>query len=80
MSIALLPAPTAAETTTYSYNALGERIKKRNQNDLQAVFLYGNNGELLYEEKTREEKTRCQVLHQHIMKNGNRKTETRNVL
>ena len=40
---------TAAETTTYTYNALGERIKKRNQNGLQTVFHYGTNGELLYE-------------------------------
>jgi YD repeat-containing protein len=31
---------TAAETTTYTYNALGQRMKKRNQNGLQTVFHY----------------------------------------
>ena len=45
----LATAQTAAETTTYTYNALGERIKKRNQNGLQTVFHYGHNGELLFE-------------------------------
>jgi RHS repeat-associated protein len=45
----LATSQTAAETTTYTYNALGQRIKKRNQNGLQTVFHYGQNGELLYE-------------------------------
>ena len=45
----LATSTTAAETTTYTYNALGERIKKINQNGLATVFHYGNNGELLYE-------------------------------
>ena len=40
---------TAAETTTYVYNALGERMKKSNQNGLATVFHYGPNGELLWE-------------------------------
>ena len=40
---------TSMENTQYTYNALGERIKKRNQNGLQTVFHYGPNGELLYE-------------------------------
>ena len=45
----LATSQTAAETTTYIYNALGERIKKINQNGLSTVFHYGPNGELLYE-------------------------------
>ncbi|MDP3126719.1 MAG: RHS repeat-associated core domain-containing protein, partial [Thiobacillus sp.] len=45
----LATSNTAAETTTYLYNALGERMRKRNQNGLQTVFHYGPNGELLYE-------------------------------
>ncbi|MBT9539680.1 MAG: DUF2778 domain-containing protein [Thiobacillus sp.] len=45
----LATSVTASETTTYTYNALGQRIKKRNQNGLQTVFHYGQNGELLYE-------------------------------
>jgi RHS repeat-associated protein len=45
----LATSTTAAEVTTYTYNALGERIKKRNQNGLQTVFHYGPNGELLFE-------------------------------
>jgi RHS repeat-associated protein len=45
----LASAQTAAETTTYTYNALGERIKKINQNGLTTSFHYGPNGELLYE-------------------------------
>jgi len=40
---------TAAEATTYTYNAFGERIKKINQNGLSTSFHYGLNGELLYE-------------------------------
>jgi YD repeat-containing protein len=40
---------TAAETTTYTYNALGGRIRKVNQNGLSTAFHYGPNGELLYE-------------------------------
>ena len=45
----LATSVTAAETTTYTYNALGQRIKKINQNGLSTVFHYGPNGELLYE-------------------------------
>lgn len=45
----LATSTTAAEVTTYTYNALGQRIKKRNQNGLQTDFHYGPNGELLYE-------------------------------
>ena len=45
----LVTSQTAAETTTYTYNALGERIKKLNQNGLATVFHYGPDGELLYE-------------------------------
>ena len=40
---------TASETTSYTYNAFGERIKKINQNGLSTVFHYGPNGELLWE-------------------------------
>jgi RHS repeat-associated protein len=46
----LATSVTAAETTTYTYNALGERIKKINQNGLSTSFHYGPNGELLYEQ------------------------------
>ncbi|WP_157265855.1 RHS repeat-associated core domain-containing protein [Thiobacillus thioparus] len=46
----LVTSQTAAETTTYTYNALGERIKKINQNGLSTVFHYGPDGELLYEQ------------------------------
>lgn len=46
----LATAQTTAETTTYTYNALGERIKKINQNGLSTVFHYGPDGELLYEQ------------------------------
>ncbi|WP_018508794.1 RHS repeat-associated core domain-containing protein [Thiobacillus thioparus] len=46
----LVTSQTAAETTTYTYNALGERIKKINQNGLATSFHYGPNGELLYEQ------------------------------
>jgi RHS repeat-associated protein len=46
----LASSQTAAETTTYTYNALGERIKKINQNGLSTVFHYGPNGELLFEQ------------------------------
>jgi YD repeat-containing protein len=45
----LATSQTAAETTTYTYNALGERTKKINQNGLSTVFHYGPDGELLYE-------------------------------
>jgi RHS repeat-associated protein len=45
----LATSQTAAETTTYVNNALGERMKKSNQNGLSTVFLYGPNGELLWE-------------------------------
>ena len=45
----LATSVTAAETTTYTYNALGQRIKKINQNGLSTVFHYGPSGELLYE-------------------------------
>ncbi len=45
----LATSTTAAETTTYSYNALGQRTKKINQNGLSTVFHYGTNGELLWE-------------------------------
>ena len=40
---------TSMENTHYTYNALGERIKKINQNGLPTSFHYGPNGELLYE-------------------------------
>mgnify|MGYP002712963545 FL=1 len=46
----LATSQTAAETTTYTYNALGQRIKKINQNGLTTSFHYGLNGELLYEQ------------------------------
>lgn len=46
----LVTSQTAAETTTYSYNALGQRIKKINQNGLATSFHYGPDGELLYEQ------------------------------
>ena len=46
----LLTSQTASETTTYSYNALGERTNKRNQHGLTTGFYYGLNGELLYEQ------------------------------
>ena len=46
----LVSSQTAAETTTYSYNALGQRIKKINQNGLATSFHYGPDGELLYEQ------------------------------
>ena len=39
----------AVETTTYTYNAFGQRTKKINQNGLSTVFHYGDSGELLYE-------------------------------
>ncbi|MBS0329112.1 MAG: RHS repeat protein, partial [Proteobacteria bacterium] len=45
----LATSQTAAETTTYTYNALGQRIKKINQNGLATSFHYGPDGELLYE-------------------------------
>ena len=45
----LATAQTAAETTTYTYNALGERIRKVNQNGLATVFHYGPDGKLLFE-------------------------------
>jgi len=45
----LATSVTAADTTTYTYNALGERMKKINQNGLSTVFHYGPNGELLWE-------------------------------
>ena len=45
----LATSTTAAETTTYVYNALGQRMKKFNQNGLSTVFHYGPNGELLWE-------------------------------
>ena len=38
------------ENMFYSYNAVGERIKKVNPNGLGAYFHYGQNGELLYEQ------------------------------
>lgn len=46
----LATSQTAAETTTYTYNALGQRIKKINQNGLATAFHYGPDGELLYEQ------------------------------
>lgn len=46
----LATSQTAAETTTYTYNALGERYQKINQNGLSTVFHYGPDGELLYEQ------------------------------
>ncbi|WP_296892587.1 RHS repeat-associated core domain-containing protein [Thiobacillus sp.] len=46
----LVTSQTAAETTTYTYNALGQRIKKINQNGLATSFHYGLDGELLYEQ------------------------------
>ena len=46
----LATSQTAAESTTYTYNALGQRIKKINQNGLATSFHYGPNGELLYEQ------------------------------
>ena len=46
----LATSQTAAETTTYVYNALGERIRKVNQNGLSTAFHYGPSGELLYEQ------------------------------
>lgn len=45
----LISSQTAAETTTYTYNALGQRIKKINQNGLTTGFHYGPDGELLFE-------------------------------
>jgi YD repeat-containing protein len=45
----LATSTAAAETTTYLYNAFGERMKKSNQNGLSTVFHYGPNGELLWE-------------------------------
>ncbi|MFZ5574443.1 MAG: RHS repeat domain-containing protein [Pseudomonadota bacterium] len=45
----LATAQTAAETTTYLYNALGQRMKKSNQHGLSTVFQYGPDGELLWE-------------------------------
>jgi len=45
----LATSATAAETTTYLYNAFGERMKKSNQYGLSTVFHYGANGELLWE-------------------------------
>ena len=45
----LATSQTASETTTYSYNALGQRIRKINQNGLATGFHYGPDGELLYE-------------------------------
>ncbi len=45
----LATSQTAAETTTYTYNALGQRIRKTNQNGLATAFHYGVNGELLFE-------------------------------
>ena len=48
----LTPSQTAAETTTYRYNALGERYMKLNQHGLSTVFQYGRGGELLYERDT----------------------------
>ena len=46
----LVTSQTASETTTYTYNALGQRIKKINQNGLATSFHYGPDGELLYEQ------------------------------
>jgi len=40
---------TATDTTTYTYNVLGQRIKKINQNGLATSFHYGPDGELLFE-------------------------------
>jgi RHS repeat-associated protein len=45
----LASSTTAAEITTYTYNALGERIRKINQNGLATGFHYGPDGELLFE-------------------------------
>ena len=41
---------TSMENTQCNYNALGQRIKKINQDGLSTVFHYGPNGELLYEQ------------------------------
>ena len=43
-------AKTVAEFITYTYNALGQRIRKINQNGLATSFHYGPDGELLYEQ------------------------------
>jgi len=53
----LVASQTASETTTYTYNALGERIRKQNQNGLSTIFHYGPNGELLFE-KNQQGKTK----------------------
>jgi len=45
----LITAQTAAETTAYTYNALGQRLRKINQNGLATSFHYGPDGELLFE-------------------------------
>lgn len=42
-------AGTSVEITTYTYNALGQRIKKANQFDLTTSFMYDEQGRLLYE-------------------------------
>ena len=49
----LVTAQTASETTTYTYNALGQRIRKSNQHGLTTSFHYSPDGELLYEQDAR---------------------------
>ena len=44
----LASSTSGKDTTTYTYNALGARIKKE-QKRLSTVFHYGQDGELLYE-------------------------------
>ncbi|ODU13285.1 MAG: hypothetical protein ABS91_01175 [Thiobacillus sp. SCN 64-35] len=56
----LATSQTASETTTYTYNALGERVRKQNQNGLSTIFHYGPNGELLFE-KNQQGKTKAYV-------------------
>ena len=58
----LATAQTAAETTTYAYNALGQRMRKSNQHGLSTVFHYGPNGELLWE-KDANGNTKAYVWH-----------------
>lgn len=40
---------SSKENTRYTYDALGRRIRKANQNGLSTIFHYGQNGELLFE-------------------------------
>lgn len=45
----LATSQTASETTTYTYNGAGERIRKQNQHGLYTGFLYDDQGRLIYE-------------------------------